>query len=47
MFWKDILYPNIYILGVFTEKPCNNPLELNVVYILIIPLSLATSMTLK
>ena len=34
---------NIYILGVFTEKPNSKPLERNVVYIPIITLSHATS----
>ena len=38
---------NIYILGVFTEKPYNKPLERNVVYIPIITLSNATSHDFK
>ena len=38
---------NIYILGVFTEKPYSKPLECNVVYIPIIILSHATSHDFK
>ena len=38
---------NIYILGVFTEKPYSKPLERNVVYIPIITLSHATSHDFK
>ena len=36
-------YYYVYILGVFTEKPCSKPLKRNVVYIPIITLSQATS----
>ena len=38
---------NIYILGVFTEKPYRKPLGRNVVYIPIITLSHATSHDFK
>ena len=38
---------NIYILGVFTEKPYSKPLERTVVYIPIITLSHATSHDFK
>ena len=38
---------NIYILGVFTEKPYSKPLERNVVCIPIITLSHATSHDFK
>ena len=37
------IYRNIYMLGVFTEKPYSKPLERNVVYIPIITLSHTTS----
>ena len=38
---------NIYILGVFTEKPYSKPSERNVVYISIITLSHVTSHDFK
>ena len=38
-----MIFINIYILGVFTEKHYNKPLERNVIYIPIITLSHATS----
>ena len=41
------LLMNIYILGVFTEKPYSKPLERTVVYIPIITLSHATSHDFK
>ena len=41
------LTDNIYILGVFTGKPCSKPLECNVVYIPIITLSHVTSHEFK
>ena len=40
---KNELLQNIYILGVFTEKPYSKQLERNVVYIPINTLSHATS----
>ena len=42
-----ILFTNIFILGVFTEKPYNKPLERKVVYILITTSGHATSLTSK
>ena len=44
---SKILTANIYILGVFTEKPYSKPLERNVVYIPIITLSHAMSHDFK
>ena len=44
-FW--LLWYNIYILGVFTEKPYSKQLECNLVYIPIITLSHATSHDFK
>ena len=38
-----LVFYNIYILDVFTEKPYSKPLERNVVYSPIITLSRATS----
>ena len=46
-FHQNRWYSNIYILGVFTEKPYSKPLESNVVYISIITLSHATSYDFK
>ena len=42
-----VIFSNIYILGVFTEKPFSKPLECNIVYIPIISLSHATSHDFK
>ena len=44
---KSRIRINIYILGVFTEKPYSKPLKCNVVYIPIITLSHATSHDFK
>ena len=47
MISKIKLYSNIYILGVFTEKPYSKSLERNVVYIPITKSSHMTSKTSK
>ena len=44
---KNELLQNIYILGVFTEKPYSKQLERNVVYISINTFSHATSHDVK
>ena len=44
---NPVLLLNIYILGIFTEKPYSKPLERNVVYIPITTSSHTTSMTSK
>ena len=43
--YVQIIFVDIYMLCVFTEKPYSKPLERNVVYIPITTPSHATSMT--
>ena len=47
MVFTILSHADVYILGVFIEKPCDKKLERNVVYILIIKSTHATSIDFK